>query len=727
VPLAVLSALIIARVARDERAVVERRLAEASHDLADALDREMTAGFRTLAALGGSERLERGDIAGFAGEAARVEATQPRWLAVLLFTPEGLRVVDTSSVGEVTPEATLDPESLRAAVETGRPTVSSLIRNRAGGPWAFALRVPLVSDGRVRWVLNAVIAADAVGEMVGARAGAEGEWARTVVDRAGRVVARSRAPERFVGERATPPFLASTGAPEGLYRDVSLDGTRAYVAYSHGAVSGWTVAVLAEAATLDAPLRRSLLATAGVALALLALGGAGTVLLARRFSRAIDSAALGAEALARGARPDVDARGIAELARLGDALRRSADLLAARAKERDDLLTRAEVARADAEAASRTKDEFLALLGHELRNPLSPIVTALHLLDQRGLAATKEHAIIRRQVAHLVRLVDDLLDVSRITRGKVALHVEVVDVAAVVAKAVEMASDLLEQRRHRLDVEVPPGLAVTGDAVRLAQVVANLLTNAAKYTPPAGHVGVRAARRGDRIRIEVSDDGRGLAPELREVIFDPFVQGPRAPDRQEGGLGLGLTLVRTLVALHGGSVEAHSAGPGRGSTFAVELPAAGDVAALAPPPAPARPAAVARRRAPLRVLVVDDNADAAALLADVVEGAGHEVRVAGDGPSALDVAATFAPDVAILDIGLPVMDGYELAARLRQRLGGAAPVILGVTGYGQVQDHARSREAGFRRHLVKPVEPDVLVGELDAVAAERARPTASVR
>jgi signal transduction histidine kinase/CheY-like chemotaxis protein len=712
----VLAAVTVAGVARDERRATQRRLAEGARTLADALDQEMTGTLRALTALAASERLERGDLPGFALEAARVEATQPTWLGVLLLSPDGMRVTDTRLREPAKPTPTLEPESVRLVVETGRPAVGSLVRNPREGRWTFALRVPVVQQGRVRWVLSAVLSADSIVAIVSSRADSDGEWTRAVVDRHGRVIARSRAPERFVGELAAPSFLEVTGAAkEGVYRDVTLEGEPAYVAFGHAEVSGWTTAVAAPRALLDGPLEGSLLTTGGFSLALLVLGAAGAALLSRRFSRAIDSAASGAEALARGDRPSVDPRGITEVAQLRGALLRSSELLAARRSEADEHLARAEAARAEAEAASRTKDEFLAMLGHELRNPLSPIVTALHLLEQRGLGGTREHGIIRRQVTHLVRLVDDLLDVSRITRGKITLHLEIVDLATVVGKAVEIASDLLEQRSHRLVVDVPPGLLVAGDPVRLAQVVANLLTNAARYTPPGGNVEIRAAREDDRVRLSVKDDGRGLAPELLPTIFEAFVQAPRTPDRQEGGLGLGLALVRSLVALHGGKVEARSAGAGQGSTFVVELPAARrELAAVAAEPPPR-----VRPRAPLRVLVVDDNADGATLLAAVLQAAGHEVATAGDGPTALELAGRFGPDVAVLDVGLPVMDGYELATRLRERLGALAPDIIGISGYGQPGDHERSRAAGFRRHLVKPAEPAVLLEELDRIAAER--------
>jgi signal transduction histidine kinase len=271
------------------------------------------------------------------------------------------------------------------------------------------------------------------------------------------------------------------------------------------------------------------------------------------------------------------------VASLGEALERSAELLRSRERERDEHLARAESARFEAEAANRSKDEFLAMLGHELRNPLSPIVTALEILRLRGEVPEREMGILQRQVRHVTRLVDDLLDVSRITRGKVEIRKEPIELSAAVDKGIEMAGPLLDERRHELTVEVPTdGLEVHGDPVRLSQVVANLLTNAARYTEPGGHIAVRAWREGEEVTLSVTDDGQGISEELLPRVFDLFVQGPRSIDRREGGLGIGLTLVRSLVALHGGRVEARSDGPGKGSTFLVRLPA---LAPAAPPSA----------------------------------------------------------------------------------------------------------------------------------------------
>ena len=371
----------------------------------------------------------------------------------------------------------------------------------------------------------------------------------------------------------------------------------------------------------------------------------------------------------------------------------------------------------DARAADRRKDEFLAMLGHELRNPLAPILTAVQLMEMRGdQGAVRERAIIERQARHLVRLVDDLLDVSRITRGKVDLERAVTDLAAAIAKAVEMASPLLERRSHRLELDVQPELLVDGDPVRLAQVFQNLLTNAAKYTPPGGHIAVRARRRDEDAVVEIQDDGIGIPAHLLSSVFEPFVQGERALDRSEGGLGIGLMLVRSLVELHDGSVTAHSHGAGAGSRFTVTLPLLRGDARARPGTGP-QPVLADRAVTGRRVLLVDDNADAAEMLAQVLRAVGHEVVVVHDGPGALAAARGFAPEVALLDIGLPVMDGYELARHLRAVLP-RTPLFIALTGYGQEHDRQRSLDSGFAEHLVKPVNPTLLIDAISRIHAQ---------
>jgi signal transduction histidine kinase len=359
----------------------------------------------------------------------------------------------------------------------------------------------------------------------------------------------------------------------------------------------------------------------------------------------------------------------------------------------------------DLNLSSRIKDEFLAMLGHELRNPLAPIVTALKLMKLRGQAGDtgQEQAVIQRQVDHLVRLVDDLLDVSRIASGKVELRKDTVPLADVLNKAIEMASPLLEQRQHQLLVDVPT-VRWHGDPARLAQVVSNLLSNAARYTPAGGHVTLATRIKGGTVQIQVTDDGNGISPQLLPHIFDLFVQGNRQLDRAKGGLGIGLALVRNLVQMHGGEVSAYSAGEGRGSTFTITLPDSVVADTVAPAGSIVVPeAASPEQNTGLRVLVVDDNQDAADSLAELLDALGYQPTVAYDPAQAIALAAASMPQVAILDIGLPGMDGFELAGHLRRLPDGAGLKLLALSGYGQENDKTRSRQAGFAAHLVKPI------------------------
>jgi signal transduction histidine kinase len=367
--------------------------------------------------------------------------------------------------------------------------------------------------------------------------------------------------------------------------------------------------------------------------------------------------------------------------------------------------------------ADRDKDEFLAMLGHELRNPLSPILTVLQLMNLRGeKALASERATIERHVQHVERLVDDLLDVSRLTRGKIPLEREVIDLAEVISRAIEMSSPLIEERFHELVVSAPEGTVfVDGDALRLSQVVANLLTNAAKYTEPHGKIWVRCYREGDQAVIGVRDNGKGIEPEFAARVFELFSQHPTEPASKRTGLGLGLAIVKSLVSLHGGSISVESGGAGAGSEFTIRIPASdrsGLPAELHEDP-PGQPAPQAGFQ---RIMIVDDNQDAAEILAETLKFVGHDTQIAHDAPSALKLVSGFAPDVILMDIGLPGMDGYELARAIRSMADLNSPRLIALTGYGQESDRRRAAEAGFDLHLVKPIDIDRLLEVIDGKA-----------
>jgi PAS domain S-box-containing protein len=359
------------------------------------------------------------------------------------------------------------------------------------------------------------------------------------------------------------------------------------------------------------------------------------------------------------------------------------------------------------EEADLRRNEFLAMLSHELRNPLAPIRNALSVMRMNGIdesALSRARTVLDRQVSHLSRLVDDLLDVSRIAIGKITLQREPLEIAQVVTSAVESSQPLIDSREHTLEVLLPDEpLRIEGDLTRLSQVVLNLLNNAAKFTPKGGHIRLTVEREGAMAAIQVHDTGIGIPADLLPNVFDLFTQGDRSLDRTEGGLGIGLTMVQRLVKLHGGSVEVRSEGSGLGSEFVVRLPLLA-VPASAPLPQRTRSQPASSRR----VLVVDDNRDATETLELLLQLWGHEVQSALNGPEALSRAMEFRPEIILLDIGLPGMSGYEVARQLRTLPGFRDVFIVAVTGYGQDSDRIHSQEAGFGHHLVKPVQPEVL-------------------
>jgi signal transduction histidine kinase len=476
-----------------------------------------------------------------------------------------------------------------------------------------------------------------------------------------------------------------------------LEGDDVFSAFTRTRDSQWSVAIGIPLDAVQGGVYRSVAVYGGGILLSLLFAVVAALLIARSINRPIGELADATRALGTDQPIAIPDTRIREIVHLANVLSASA--------------TDAREARRQAESAARAKDEFLAMLGHELRNPLAPIVTALKLMQSRGAGAPdREREIIERQVAHLSRLVDDLLDISRITRGKVQLHRERVDLREVVRSAMEMTQPALEHRSHAVELDVP------GDATRLTQVVCNLLANAARHTPPDARIAIHLRKTATTAELEVEDAGDGIPDDLLQRIFDVFAQGQQSIDRRAGGLGLGLAIVKALVERHGGTVSAASEGPAKGSRFTVRLPLDGG-SPLASLPASTPPGTA---ETPSRILVVDDNADAADMLAMLLQQAGHEVRTAADGESAIARARTWAPDLAVLDIGLPGMDGYELARRLRADPALSGLKLVALTGYGRESDRARALSAGFDLHLAKPAEPALLLESIAALLRDRA-------
>ena len=713
VPPALLTSALVGRAFTTSRAAAERRLIESARVDALGVDRQFESVVGTLQALTTSEALERGDLKTFQQEARRVQATQTGWYAVTLVSTDGQQLVNTRVPSGTPLVESAEPESLARLFRNGRPTVGSirlLTRDGLELP-LFAVRVPVLEAGALKFALTAVLRAEALAGVMPQARDESDEWTRTVLDPDGTIAVRTRGSLDYVGTRATPDFLDRLQrAPEAVSSEVTREGARVYAATSRGAY-GWSTVVVVPAGVLDGPRRSSMF---GVAIggALLTLGGFIAAFIAsRRLTGDLDAVAVAAAELAEGRSVAAPGARTVETLRLQQSIARAASLLDRRATERDEQLRLADAARADAEEANRTKDQFLAVLGHELRNPLAPALTALELMKLRDPSVfRREREVLERQIAHMSRLVNDLLDVSRLSRGKVQLNLAPMEVRQAVDRAVDVARPLIVRQRHQLTVDVPPeGLPIEADLDRLVQVFSNLLTNAANYTPPGGHISLSASASEGNVHVAVEDDGPGIPGDIVASLFQPFAQGPRAIDRGQGGLGLGLALARTFAELHGGNVRFESVSEGHGSRFVVALPLAG----RASQPAAPLPS-VATEYLARRVLVVDDNADAAAMLAEAFQAVGHTVTVAHDGESALNCLRTVAADVGIFDIGLPGLTGYELARRARALSPGLR--LIAVTGYGQPADVDLAREAGFDAHCVKPVSTSVLLGLICANA-----------
>ena len=715
-PVMLVGAILVSRVIRDNRFEAERRLLEAARAGAAVVDAELQGTIRALQGLAESDRLVNTQLAEFREQAERVMATQPTWTAVSLTSLDRHQVVNTRRpIGEPLPEIS-DLDSFDRAVRTRGPAIGTLHVGKITQQRGFLVRVPVLRDGRVAYVLSAWITSEGFSSVLRQQVPFPDEWARGVVDTDGVVVARSREPERYVGQKATPAFLVRyQQMPEAVYRDVALDGTAVYGAYSHAQMSRWVAGVGVPAGVFDAAFRQSMIALTAMTLLLLSIGGGGTYVLSRQISREISQAAEDANAISFGLRPSPVRSGITELQRLQNGLVQSFQLIETRQRERDEQVTRADAARAEAEAADRAKDEFLALLGHELRNPLAPALTAVHLMKQRG-ENSREREILERQIRHMARLVDDLLDVSRLRRGAIELRREPFDLGEAVSRAVEMTSPIYAEKHHELVIDVPQGLVVDGDRIRIAQVISNLLSNAAKYTEPYGRVVVAARQQYGDIVLECRDNGSGIPPELLPRVFDVFVQGERGLDRRQGGLGLGLAVARMLVDRHGGSIEVSSGGSKQGSVFVVRLPAA---ASSAMRPRPELPASAIPGARAGRVLVVDDNQDALVMLLDALKHADIEAVGAGTAKQAMELASAVRPDVAVLDIGLPDVNGFDLARALRALPGGSWIRLIALTGYGREQDKAAAHAAGFDAFFAKPVDIPTLLEAMERVSGTR--------
>ena len=731
---------------RQQRDAFEKRYLERVRAMSIALDHELQAHIRMLQVLDESRYLTGNDLGRFYEQTRRVHAEHTDWSTVALMNPTGAQLFDLRRpFGSTLPKSALDPALLARVATSGRPAVSPLFKSAVDGAYTTAVIVPIGRTAGATQLLVVFIDSPRWLRFLSSIPVIHGAT-MTLLDENGTIVARTLNPERWVGQRVSPVLYAKAReTSEGAYQNVGLEGQWFYTAHSRASVSGWTVATGVPVADVERELRGSTIAmTTGAALmALLAVALA--IVFGRRIAHPVSALAGAAAALERGDAPPLTSTPsrIAEVTDVTRAFDEAAQRLRAReaalraseaesarlAAERARLLAAERAARQEAEMANRLKDEFLATLSHELRTPLTAVLGWARMLRSgqadegslgRGLAS------IERNAAAQARLVEDLLDVSRIVSGKMRLDVRPVDLAAVVESAVEAVRPAASAKQIRLQTSLDPHPGtVLGDPDRLQQVVWNLLSNSVKFTPREGQVHLRLARRDGHAEIVVSDTGQGMAPDVVPHMFERFRQADSSTTRAHGGLGLGLALVKHLVELHGGSVLAHSAGPGEGATFTVRLPTNVHVVETPPPSDGHRAASAAavdsiapnRSLKAVRVLLVDDDVDTLELFTQILADVGAEILSATSAADAMVQFEQRPPDVLVCDIEMPGEDGYALVRRVRglpAEDGGTVPAVA-VTAYGRTEDRLRLLGAGYDRYVAKPVEPHELIAVIAAV------------
>jgi signal transduction histidine kinase/ActR/RegA family two-component response regulator len=631
----------------------------------EAVDGELRGAIDTLRALSNAPSLVRGDLAAFHDDAGRVLAVQPHWRDIVVSRPDGRQAMN-ARLPWGSPLATddADPPSLQAAVATRAAAVGNLTFLRMlGNEPGVDVRLPIERDGRVAWVLTAVLKPEVFGQLLTNQQLPDG-WVSGVVGNDGRMIAR--VPPVPPGTLAGSDYRREVAAAhEGWYRGKTIEGHDTYTAFSRSRLTGWSVGYAIPADAIIGGARgASTLIAAGILLSV-----ASALVIGYWLSRRI-------------ADPITD-----ELRRVNDELR---------------------VYASEVGEASTNKSRFLALLSHELRNPLAPLRNGLAILKSTDDAQVRAEtrSMMERQLQHLTRLIEDLLDVGRIDRGQIALRREPVLLETAVQAAIEGTKPAMDTKQQQLVVRYSPARShVRGDALRLSQVFINLLGNASKYTPAGGRIEVRMTHEDGRAVVAISDTGLGFTPADAGRIFDMFVRLERPAGHDDpGGLGIGLTLTRSLVELHEGRIEAASEGPGRGATFTVTLPTC-----EAPAGAEARAAASAAPVTGGRILIADDNVDAAQTFAELLRMEGFDVHEAHDGVEALRSAREFRPHVVFLDLDMPRMSGLEVAVQLRQLADPSRPHLVALTGWGQQSDLAAARAAGFDEHLTKPADPAAVV------------------
>jgi signal transduction histidine kinase/ActR/RegA family two-component response regulator len=709
-PVVIAASIVVVLVARHQLQSAQTSLVETTRALAIAVDFRVEEDIRRLEHMAAAAGLAPPRLQAFAQEATRRVAAG-EFLEITLVDRAGRPLV---SVPGAPAEATtlLEWEPVRTVLSTRRAVISDVLTFPLTGRKGVAIAVPVRDGDEIAAVL--VASPDFTRQLLGLfRRQRLADMAGTIMDRQGVYIARTINPEESIGRPAGAAYRErALSAPEGIVRNVNPEGQTFYGTFVHTSF-GWITALGMPAELMEAPYRRAVMTLGALLVASVALGVLAALLSGRSIAAALGRLAHAAADIGAGRMPSPRAESIVEV----DVVR-SALVEAGRFREAQR--ARDEERRRQLEAESRAKDEFLAMLGHELRNPLAAIANAAEVLKRTPLdeGARRARDVIERQARHQGRLLDDLLDVGRIVSGKITLASLDVDLAECARRALETLRAAGRLGEHEVAADLEP-VWVRGDAVRLEQVVTNLLINAVKNTPARGRIAVATRTGAHGAVLQVEDSGVGIPAELLPRVFEVFVQGEHAAGAVDG-LGLGLTIVRRIVELHGGTVQAESGGPQTGARFTVVLPRAGG-AGTGAGGGESRPAAGRK------VLVVEDNADGREMLTMLLSLDGHEVTTAATGAEALAVAAELRPEAAIVDIGLPDADGYSIARALRAFYGEGLRLIA-LTGYGSESDRRKAIQAGFDVFVVKPVDPRELARAVDPQAsAAGGEPPAALR
>jgi signal transduction histidine kinase/ActR/RegA family two-component response regulator len=676
-----------------------------------AVDAQVGGYIGTLHALSASSSLEDDELSVFYDEAGRVLASQPDWRNILLLDAAGQQLINLERpYGSLLPhEADSYLESFRAVVDSKAVGIGGVSRGPVSHLLGVAIRLPMLRGGQVRYVLQCILRPEALAKLLKAP-GYPSTWAVGLVDATAHIIARQ--PYRAPGDAPSRDFLAAIQrSPEGWYRGRTLEGQDTYTAFVTSSLTHWTVGMAVPT--------REVVTTAYHSAVYMIFATCVSLLLAVIFARwaagrlaePISNLAIAARRIGSQGESDELARVRAE-PRLLEVYQLAAALEEARSSmaEREELREREKQAM---RAADKAKDEFLAMLGHELRNPLSSIVASAHVLrlsKPGAQASTQAHEVIERQARQMARLVEDLLDVSRLAMGKLTLQRERLDLAALTRRVVTTWQQTRQGREMHTSCELVSAW-IDADRTRIEQILTNLLDNAEKFSPGRCRIQVRVRAESGQAVLEVQDEGQGIAADDLGHVFELFVQGPQPFDRPQGGIGLGLTLAKRFAEMHDGGISVASAGIGRGAVFSVHLPL------IQQPSQDIEVSGETTRHDRRRVLIVEDNEDGRIMMETMLTLEGHEVRTAATGEKALASVLEWLPDIALIDIGLPDIDGYEVARRLRGLGMPRPPKLIAISGFGQQSDLHRAYEAGFDLHLTKPVAPQFLQDVMSAMTS----------